>query len=103
MKIKFIIARAGANAYWHYYNKDHRKSYAPEYQNSPPIVNEIVDCFLNGNAQEATKFDTYEQAQAEIEMFSKISHNKKDGDKDITIYPGVGLYRIDKIFVIDLP
>lgn len=103
LKIKFIIARAGANAYWHYYNKNFLDKRAPEYKNHPLIVNEVVDGFLNGNAQEATKYDTYEQAQAEIEGFSKIVHEKKEGDEVIFVYPGVGIYRIDKVFVIDLP
>jgi hypothetical protein len=103
MKVKFVIARAAANAYWNYYNKDYLARRLPEYRNGPLIVNEVVDGFLNGNVQEATKYDTYEQAQAEIEGFGKITHQKKDGDKVINEYPGVGIYRIDKIFVIDLP
>lgn len=103
MKHKFIIARASANAYWNYYNKNHRDKILPEYKSNPPIVNEVVDCFLNGCIKEATKFDSYEDAQKEIESFSKIEHEKKEGDEIIKTYPGVGIYKIDKIFVIDLP
>lgn len=103
LRVKFIIARAGANAYWHYYNKSYLERRLPAFRNGPLIVNEVVDGFLNGNAQEATKYDTYEQAQAEIESFSKIVHEKKKGNEVINVYPGIGIYRIDKVFVIELP
>lgn len=102
MKIKFIIARAGANSYWHYYNKNHRDNRLPQYRNNPHIVNEVVDCFLMGNAQDATKFDSYEEAQKEIESFGEIVRTEIKDNEKVQLYPGTGIYRIDKIFIHEI-
>lgn len=102
MKIKFIIARACANALWAYYNEKHREGYLPKYKYDPPIVNEIVDCFLNGDVQSATQFNTYEEAESKIKEFG-ITRTRKEGNEVIIEYSGAGIYRIDKIFIHEVP
>jgi hypothetical protein len=103
MKVKFIIARAATNGHWNYYNENHRDKKLPAFKNSPPIVNELIDCFINGSIHDATQFETYEQAQLKIEWFGTIELEQKEGNEVIKTYPGVGIYRIDKIFIHELP
>jgi hypothetical protein len=108
MKIKFIIAQAGVNGYWNYYKVPKLKipAHSPSHRPSEPAAynqNKIVDGFVLTDIGEALQFDTYEQAQATIDEFDKLIEVKKTKTGYEHIFIGAGIYKIDKIFINEVP
>lgn len=103
MKEKFIIAQAGSNCYWSYFGGLREPFYPKEDKSLGYICNQLDDCFLNGSIKEAKQFNSYEEAQKTLEAFGKMIKEEKVDDKVITSYLATGIYKIEKIFVYELP
>lgn len=91
-KVKFVIAKAKANAYWGYYGGARKKEGAW-------IINEIADCFLDGCISKAKQFDSYEEAIGVIKGFGETYETIYDEESTVTTLLGSGIFKVEKVFV----